>query len=137
MNKGHDAWEIYQTLTVEDIRDAAERGVRPQRVLLASTRTKNPDYSDVKYVEPLIGPETVNTLPPETLDAYHDHGAPEARLEAGVAEAKEVLRDLSRLKIDLDEVTRQLEAEGIEKFNKPYDAVMRVLKDKLDGNAAA
>jgi transaldolase len=132
------AYQIYkEKFAGERFRRLAEQGARPQRVLWASTSTKNPDYSDVKYVEPLIGPETVNTLPPETLDAYRDHGAPEARLEAGVAEAKEVLRDLSRLKIDLDEVTRQLEAEGIEKFNKPYDAVMRVLKDKLDGNAAA
>jgi transaldolase len=112
------------------------QGARPQRVLWASTSTKNPEYSDIKYVEPLIGPETINTLPKETLDAYRDHGAPAARLEQGVAEAEEALRELSRLDIDLDEVARQLEAEGIEKFNKPYDALMETLAGNQSPNTS-
>jgi transaldolase len=87
-------------------------------------------------VEPLIGPETVNTLPRETLDAYRDHGVPAARLEQGVAEAEEALRELSRLAIDLDDVTRQLETEGIEKFNKPYDALMEILAGNPERNTS-
>lgn len=112
-------------------------GAQPQRVLWASTSTKNPEYPDTKYVEPLIGPQTVNTLPVETLDAYRDHGTPASRLEQGLGEAEEVLRELSRLDIDLDAVTKQLEEEGIEKFNKPYDALMKTLMDKRVRHAKA
>ncbi len=107
-----------------------EAGARPQRVLWASTSTKNPDYSDVKYVEALIGPETVNTVPQETLDAYRDHGDPAPRLERGLSDARQVLDRLDELGIDLDQVTRQLEDEGIEKFNKPYDDLMSNLEEK-------
>ncbi len=131
------AYQIYKEISGgERFRRLAEQGARPQRVLWASTGTKNPEYSDIKYVEPLIGPETINTLPKETLDACRDHGAPAARLEQGVAEAEEALRELSRLDIDLDEVARQLEAEGIEKFNKPYDALMETLAEKRDRNVS-
>lgn len=86
---------------------------RPQRLLWASTGTKNPAYSDVMYVEPLIGRDTVNTLPMETLEAYRDHGRPAATLEEGVAEAQAVLDRLPELDIDLDNVARQLEDEGV------------------------
>ena len=130
------AYTIYKEMFGgERFRRLAAQGARSQRVLWASTSTKNPDYSDVKYVEPLIGPETVNTLPRETLDAYRDHGSPAARLEKGVKEAEETLRELSRLGIQLDDVTRQLVAEGIEKFNKPYDALMETLRKKHAGYA--
>ena len=74
--------------------------------------------------------------PLKTLDAYRDHGAPAARLEQGVAEAEEALKELSQLDIDLDEVTRQLEAEGIEKFNKPYDALMEILAGNPERNTS-
>lgn len=130
------AYTIYKEMFGgERFRRLAAQGARSQRVLWASTSTKNPDYSDVKYVEPLIGPETVNTLPRETLDAYRDHGSPAARLEKGVKEAEETLRELSRLGIQLDDVTRQLVEEGIEKFNKPYDALMETLRKKHAGYA--
>jgi transaldolase/glucose-6-phosphate isomerase len=108
----------------------ADRGARPQRALWASTSTKNPTYSDVKYVEALIGPETVNTLPQETLHAYRDHGIPASRIEEGAEEAHKVLRQLAELAIDIDQVTQQLEDEGVEKFNKPYDSLMETLKTK-------
>ena len=101
-------------------------------MLWASTSTKNPDYSDTKYVEPLIGPETINTLPLETLNAYRDHGRPALRLEKGVEEAEQILRSLPELMIDIDKVTQQLEDEGIEKFNKPYDSLLATLKQKQD-----
>ena len=131
------AYQIYKEIFGgERFGSLAGQGARPQRVLWASTGTKNPEYSDIKYVEPLIGPETVNTLPRETLDAYRDHGVPAARLEQGVAEAEEALRELSRLAIDLDDVTRQLETEGIEKFNKPYDALMEILAGNPERNTS-
>ena len=108
----------------------AAQGARVQRLLWASTGTKNPDYSDVKYVEALIGPDTVNTTPLETLDAYRDHGEPKARLEQEVKEAYWVLRRLSELGISLDDLTRQLEDEGVEKFNKPFDKLMETLAQR-------
>jgi transaldolase len=105
----------------------AEAGARPQRLLWASTGTKNPDYSDVKYIEELIGPGTVNTAPLETLDAYRDHGDPKARLEQGVDEARRVMDQLKELGIHIDDVTAQLEAAGVEKFNQPFDKLMETL----------
>jgi transaldolase len=125
------AYQIYKEIFGRDrFRKLAARGARAQRLLWASTSTKNPDYSDVKYVEALIGPDTVDTAPPETLDAYRDHGEPEARLEQGVEEARRVLERLPELGIDIDKVTRQLEDEGVEKFNKPFDKLMEALTQK-------
>jgi transaldolase len=125
------AYRIYKEIfSGERFRRMADRGARPQRVLWASTSTKNPEYSDVKYVDALIGPETVNTLPPETLEAYRDHGAPAPRLEDHLEEAECVLDRLPRLGIDIDRVTQQLEDEGIEKFNKPFDSLLSTLAAK-------
>jgi transaldolase len=104
-----------------------------QRLLWASTGTKNPDYSDVKYVEALIGAETVDTAPVETLDAYRDHGEPKARLEQDVEEAGWVLQRLLLLGIDIDQVAQQLEEEGVEKFNHPFDELMETLAKACDG----
>src|SRR5436305_5691013 len=86
----------------------AARGARPQRLLWASTGTKNKDYSDVLYVEELIGPNTINTVPPATLEAFRDHGKPRDSLEENVEDAKRMLDDLGRAGISLDEVTDQL-----------------------------
>lgn len=108
------------------------RGARPQRVLWASTSTKNPNYSDVKYVEPLIGSKTVNTMPMETIDAYRDHGRPEASLERDLDAAREVLRQLAAVGIDIDAVTDQLEREGVEKFNRPFDDLMNTLAERRE-----
>jgi transaldolase len=102
-------------------------GARPQRLLWASTGTKNPAYSDVMYVEPLIGPDTVTTLPTETLDAYRDHGQPAARLTDGQDEAAAQLAALESLGVSLDSVTEQLEAEGIDKFVQPFESLMATL----------
>jgi transaldolase len=125
------AYEIYKEIFLgEDFRRLADKGARTQRVLWASTSTKNPDYPDVKYVEALIGPETVNTLPQETLDAYRDHGHPAPRLEEDLSEADWVLRTLPELGIDIDRITKQLEEEGIEKFNNPYDSLIQTLERK-------
>lgn len=114
----------------EHFRRLAGRGARPQRLLWASTGTKNPAYTDVKYVEPLIGPQTVNTLPLGTLAAYRDHGVPAPRLEEGVADAQQTLERLTELGINLARVAQQLEDEGIENFVKPFDAILERLKEK-------
>ena len=122
------AYQIYKEIFGSDrFRKLAAQGARVQRLLWASTSTKNPDYSDVKYVEALIGPDTVNTAPLETLDAYRDHGEPKARLEQDVKEARWVLERLPELGISIDNVTRQLEDEGVEKFNQPFDKLMETL----------
>jgi transaldolase len=122
------AYQIYKEIFCSDrFKALAAQGARAQRVLWASTSTKNPDYSDVKYVEALIGPDTVNTAPLETLDAYRDHGDPKARLEQDVEEARLALERLPKLDINIDKVTRQLEDEGVEKFNKPFDKILQSL----------
>ena len=122
------AYQIYKEIFTSDrFRKLVDKGARVQRLLWASTSSKNPDYCDVKYVEALIGPDTVNTAPPETLDAYRDHGEPKARLEQDVWEARRVLEQLPELGIGIDKVTQQLEDEGVEKFNKPFDKLMETL----------
>ncbi|MFN2241885.1 MAG: bifunctional transaldolase/phosoglucose isomerase [Anaerolineae bacterium] len=123
------AYQIYRDIFEgAGFQRLAAWGARVQRLLWASTSTKNAAYSDVKYVDSLIGPQTVNTVPQETLNAYRDHGNPAARLELELDEANEVLDRLPDLGIDLDEVTHQLEDEGVEKFNKPFDRLMNTLK---------
>jgi transaldolase len=122
------AYHMYKEIFGSDrFRKLATQGTRVQRLLWASTGTKNPDFSDVKYVEALIGPETVNTAPIETLNAYREHGEPKARLEQDVKEARWILERLPELGISIDNVTQQLEDEGVEKFNKPFDTLMETL----------
>jgi transaldolase len=108
----------------------AEKGARVQRLLWASTSTKNPAYPDLKYVEPLIGQETINTMPVETLKACRDHGNPALRLAEGLEKAAAALQRLPELGIDLNQATQQLEDEGVEKFNQPYDSLMCTLEGK-------
>jgi transaldolase len=122
------AYQIYQeTFNSERFEALEAQGANVQRLLWASTSAKNPAFSDVKYVEALIGADTVNTLPMETLNAYRDHGEPQARLEQGVAEARQVLEQLPQFGIDLDQLTQQLEDEGVKKFNQPFDALLAAL----------
>jgi transaldolase len=130
------AYQIYKEIFAgARFRKLAAQGARVQRLLWASTSTKNPEYSDVRYVEALIGPDTVNTAPPETLDAYRDHGEPQARLEQDVEEARWVLSRLPELGIDIDQVTQQLEDEGVDKFNKPFDKLMETLAQRSQQHA--
>ncbi|HEX5764897.1 MAG TPA: transaldolase [Woeseiaceae bacterium] len=109
-------------------RKISTQGARPQRLLWASTGTKDPAYSDVRYVEALIGPLTVNTMPLETIKAYDDHGQPELRLTGHADDAAAKLRKLAELGIDLHEVTGQLLQQGIDKFVKPYDSLVGCLE---------
>jgi transaldolase len=109
----------------------ADRQAHPQWLLWASTSTKNPDYSDLKYVESLIGPDTINTMPMETLEAYRDHGQGQPLLEENPAYARLVLEQLPKVGIDIDKATRQLEEEGIEKFRRSFDALVETLEKEL------
>ncbi len=109
----------------------AAAGVRPQRPLWASTSTKDPRYPDTYYVEALVAPRTVNTLPPETLEAYRDHGQPAVRIQDGIAAAPEQLQALARSGIDLASVTRELEEEGVEKFAASYRSLLTAIDAKI------
>ena len=125
------AYSMYAEIFNSDkFKMLAAKGAQVQRLLWASTGTKNPAYSDIKYVEALIGHETVNTLPLETLDAYRDHGNPEARLGLEFDKAKWFFQQLPELGINIDQVTQQLENEGVDKFNKAYDQLIETLKKK-------
>lgn len=128
------AYQIYKEIFGSDrFRKFSSQGARVQRLLWASTSAKNPVYSDVKYVEALIGPDTINTAPPETIDAYRDHGKPKARLEQDLKEARRVLDQLPELGIGIDDLTRQLEDEGVEKFVNPFDKLMETLAQRSSG----
>jgi transaldolase len=108
----------------------AEKGARVQRVLYGSTGTKNPDYPDTMYVDHLIGPNTVNTVPPKTLEAFLDHGTVALTLESGPDEAHAQLDGLPELGIHLDDVTQALLDEGVENFVAPYDALIKTITEK-------
>lgn len=99
-------------------------GAAKQRLLWASTGTKDPLYSDVKYVKALIAPDTVNTLPLDTLDAYRDHGEPEPRIDKAVEQAPVVMHGLADLGIDMRDIDDALEQEGVEKFIKSYQSLL-------------
>jgi len=132
------AYEMHRhRFAQERFRHLAARGARVQRVLWASTSTKNPSYSDVKYVEALLGPNTIDTMPLETLEAYRDHGSPQLRLGHGLDEARRLFERLPDLGIDIDAVTRRLEQEGVEKFNKPFDTLLQRIGQRAAATTAA
>ena len=108
----------------------AARGARPQRPLWASTGRKNPEYSDVLYVDELIGPHTVNTLPEETLEAFADHGTPARTIDHDVDDADRVWQALTDVGIDHDEVAAKLEREGVDAFIKSFDELIATLEQK-------
>lgn len=110
----------------------AARGARSQRLLWASTGTKNPAYSDVLYIESLIGAETVNTVPPATLDAFRDHGSAQAQLEKNLDQAQTDLAALETRGISLDEVTDALLSEGLDKFVSAYEKLLGAVTQALE-----
>lgn len=112
------------TLATPRWKNLAAKGARPQRPLWASTSTKDPRYPDVHYVEALIGPDTVNTLPPDTFAAYRDHGQPQHRLEEGIKAAPARLEALATFGIDLAAITRDLEEDGVQKFAASYHSLL-------------
>ena len=115
----------------------AGKGASPQRVLWASTSTKNPSYPDTIYVEELIGPDTVNTMPEETIRAYQDHGRPQACLQAEVGEARKLLDELARGGVDYDDLTDTLEREGVQKFTDSFEELIAALAEKQAALAVA
>ena len=119
--------ELFQGPRFEKLR---RKGASPQRLLWASTSTKDPSYPDVKYVEALIAPETVTTLPPSTLDAYRDHGEPENRLERQIPDAQALLALFESSGFSLSDVSKQLEAEGVEKFVKPFEKLLATIDEQ-------
>jgi len=126
------AYQIYKEIFGSSrFKKLAAKGARGQRLLWASTGTKNPAYSDVKYIDELIGPDTVNTVPLESLKAYRDHGEPKLRLEENITEAAWSLERLADMGIRITQMTQRLEDEGIEKFNQPFDKLMENLAERL------
>ena len=108
------------------------RGARVQRLLWASTGVKNPHYRDVMYVEELIGPDTVSTVPPATLDAFRDHGQPRLSLTENLGETPKQLAALKGLGIDLEAVTQRVKDEGVDLFERPFDSLMETLTRKQE-----
>jgi transaldolase/glucose-6-phosphate isomerase len=113
----------------------AAKGAQPQRLLWASTGTKNPDYPDTLYLDSLIGKDTVNTVPPKTLDAFRDHGTAAATLTQDVDGARQVLADAERLGLDLDGVTSTLVEEGVASFSKAFDDLLGAIAAKHPAHA--
>jgi len=116
-----DRWEALQA-----------KGAHVQRPLWASTSTKNPAYPDLLYVDNLIGPHTVNTLPDATIEAFEDHGTVRCTVDAGVDEARQTLDALADHGIDMADVARVLEEEGVSAFVKSYDELLQALEDKAN-----
>jgi transaldolase len=125
------AYEIYKRVfSGPRWEKLAAEGAQPQRLLWASTSSKNPAFKDTKYVEALIGPDTVDTVPLETIEAFADHGIAENTLEQGLDKATETLERLKTAGIDIDKITQQLEDEGIDKFNKPFEKLLKAIEDQ-------
>jgi len=125
------AYEMFeQTFSGEAWRSLAKLGAQVQRPLWASTSTKNPDYPDTMYVDELIGPHSVNTLPDATMDAFSDHGSIAETITSNVDGARKVLDDLSRLGIDMTYVAQQLEHDGVLSFQQSFNELLAVLEAK-------
>jgi len=110
----------------------AKKGAKVQRPLWASTGTKNPAYSDILYVANLIGPDTVNTMPPETIDAFRDHGVARRTVDADYEDAERVLRDLADAGISLDEITTELQEKGVEQFAESFHKIGETTAKKAE-----
>jgi transaldolase / glucose-6-phosphate isomerase len=110
-----------------------ERGAQTQRVLWASTSTKNPAYPDTLYVQEMIGPDTVNTIPPATFDAFRDHGQPRETLMEGVEEAKQVMQSLASAGVSIDEITDKLTDDGVRLFEEAFDKLLAAVEKSTQG----
>jgi transaldolase len=125
------AYQIYkQVFGGSRWRSLEERGANAQRLLWASTSTKDPDYSDVLYPENLVGPETVDTMPKSTIQAVMDHAEIQPTLERDVEEAEELLKRLREAGLDYEDVTDVLEQEGIQKFAGPFKELLEEIESK-------
>jgi transaldolase len=132
------AYRHYEEIFAGERWDALEaKGATPQRCLWASTSTKNPEYRDVLYVEELIGPKTVNTMPEETIEAFQDHGEVAPTLEQGIDEAHQVFEEIKGAGVDYADVTDTLEREGVEKFSDSFAELLEGIREKSGELAAA
>ncbi|TDO20987.1 transaldolase [Pedobacter duraquae] len=126
------AYEIYLDVFGTERWKALEaHGAKPQRLLWASTSSKNPAFKSTKYVDALIGPNTVDTIPMETLEAYRTDGEPANRLSDDLEGATKILDRVKEAGIDIDEITQKLEDEGVEKFIAPYDKLLKAIEDQV------
>ncbi len=125
--------DFREILAGERFQRLAREGARPQRILFASTSTKDPRFSDVRYVESLIGPDTVDTVPPATLDAFRDHGRARETLAPDGDGAERTVEALESLGISLDEITARLLDEGVDKFARSFDELMATIEKRRDG----
>ena len=124
----YQAWK--EIFGGDRFRDLSRYGARPQRLLWASTSPKNRSQSDLRYVEPLIGPGTVTTMPLATLEAYQDHGNPAVRVEEGLAEAGRIVRLLPEAGVDLARIAARLEEDGVRQFQEPFDRLLSRLEQR-------
>jgi transaldolase len=125
------AYEIYKEIfSSERWKKLEAKGAKPQRLLWASTSSKNPAFKATKYVDALIGPNTVDTVPMETIEAYRTEGQPENRLSEDLDGATNVLAQLEKAGINLAQITQKLEDEGVEKFIAPYDKLLKAIEDQ-------
>lgn len=125
------AYQVYKEVCAGSrFRALASLGAQPQRLLWASTSTKDPNYNDVKYIDAIIAPETINTMTMDTLDAYRDHGQPDVRILDGISEAYWVLERLGHLGIELNSMARRLESEGVDRFARDFDKLLSAIERK-------
>jgi transaldolase len=125
------AYDSWQEVFAGERWEALEaKGATKQWCLWASTSTKNPAYRDVLYVEDLIGPDTINTMPEETISAFQDHGEVRRTLEEGVDEARKVFEDVEAAGVSVDDVTRVLEEEGVQKFSESFAELLDGIRAK-------
>src|SRR6185503_18249310 len=124
----YDAYE--QTFSTRRWENLKVKGARVQRPLWASTSTKNPDYPDTMYVDNLIGPDTVNTVPPATLEAFRDHGVAEVTITRDLQEAQEALKQLEDAGISMDIVTQELEEEGVKAFADAFEQLLKTIDER-------
>ncbi len=125
------AYEMFQEIVAgERWQKLADQGAQVQRPLWASTSTKNPDYSDVLYIESLIGPDTVNTMPPNTLQAFKDHGLVKLTVTENVNQSRQLMDQLAEINIDMQTVTQQLEEEGVASFFRSFENLLKVIENK-------
>jgi len=125
------AYEIYKRVfSGPRWEKLAAKGAKVQRLLWASTSSKNPAFKDTKYVEALIGPETVDTVPLETIEAFRDHGIAANTLENDLDKATAALDKLKAIGISIDAITQKLEDEGVDKFNKPFEKLLQAIEDQ-------
>jgi len=131
--QGKLAYALFQERFATDRWKTLEaKGAAVQRPLWASTSTKNPAYPDTLYVDELVGPQTVNTMPDQTLDDFEDHGRLERTVDQGVNEARGVFADLAGVGVDMADVTHTLEEEGVAAFSKSFDELITSLETKAD-----